>query len=569
MRRRNYLSSVGTGLFLAGVGIGTAAGQPEPPLTTAWRTDTGLDTLDDVVHVGQDDVAVAGATGDGTTELFRKSPGGATDRYALGDGTPQAVTETADGVAVVLDGPDGVRLREAVDRTDTMTVSTVATDLPSNVVGLARTPGGRYGVVEDLTGNNVTLWGYRADGQVVFERDLEAPSAAVTATSDGGFVLAGTEVVDDQTAQGFAMEKHDSEGEFVWEETYKPDARLEEQLGQAVAETADGGLVIVGFWDAGGGWVVNTDSQGDREWDVGFDDTEAWGCSDVAVTADGRIVCFEAFGGMSPGDDAAYLHAVDADGAVQWSAELPELASWFGGGLAATPDGYGLVHDGTVVYLTADGGTGPGGSGGDGNADGGGQPTATGPGVVDDFADGDLEEYVALAGSVDDWTIQGEYATAGDSALQFAGGDASEIASFDGLPRYPAEGDRFTFDFGTFGEWDFRTSFQFAQQRNAGFHHRYEIELDPPESAVRLQYDPPDDSDRTLGTTTVDWDFETFYTVAVDWGSDEIAVSVNLAGDTIGSLTGTTPDDAPATGGIGFFANGDTDAWVYDDVEIG
>ncbi|WP_246308442.1 VWA domain-containing protein [Halosimplex rubrum] len=198
------------------------------------------------------------------------------------------------------------------------------------------------------------------------------------------------------------------------------------------------------------------------------------------------------------------------------------------------------------------------------------------PESVDDFEDGTLSEYVPLAGSKEAWRVNTTTTTEGDGALQYAGSDdPAEIASFSGLDTYPERGDVLRFDVGTYGDWDFRTTFQFGQQPDSGFNNRYEVELEPQTDTVRLQYDRPNGSDRTLGTTAVDFRRDTFYTVEVDWAAstDDIALRVYEApianaSAPLGTIRAPEPQGAPTSGGIGFFGHGAGDRWIYDDVRV-
>ncbi|ELZ27556.1 von Willebrand factor type A domain-containing protein [Halosimplex carlsbadense 2-9-1] len=205
-----------------------------------------------------------------------------------------------------------------------------------------------------------------------------------------------------------------------------------------------------------------------------------------------------------------------------------------------------------------------------------GSPDPIRPESVDDFEDGDVSEYVPLAGSTDAWRLNTTTTTEGGSALQYAGSaDPAEIASFSGLDTYPEKGDVLRFDIGTYGSWDFRTSFQFGQQPDSGFNNRYEVELEPQTDTVRLQYDPPNESDRTLGATDVDLQRNRFYTVEVDWAAstDDIALRVYEApianaSAPLGTIRAPEPQGAPTSGGIGFFGHGEGDRWIYDDVRV-
>lgn len=202
------------------------------------------------------------------------------------------------------------------------------------------------------------------------------------------------------------------------------------------------------------------------------------------------------------------------------------------------------------------------------------QPPSDETGIVDSFEDGNRAEYVALGGPFEDWAVQSTHAPAGEYALQYTGGaEPSDISSLQGLPRYPSRGDVFQFLFQPRGDWDFYTSFNFGQQPNSGFNNRYELELDPAEDGVRLQLDVPGTyKDEKLGQATVEFERDTTYTVEIDWEArgSQLVVTVRERGgvSTLGRIEASPPDDAPSSGGVGVFAHGEGDRWVYDGIRI-
>lgn len=115
---------------------------------------------------------------------------------------------------------------------------------------------------------------------------------AVTATSDGGFIIAGyTESMGAGFEDGYLV-KTDAAGNVLWERTY---GNVAEDRFYAVTETADGGFAMAGVtglgapnWDA---WIVRVDARGELLWQQTFGRS---GDEDVVrsviETADGGIV---------------------------------------------------------------------------------------------------------------------------------------------------------------------------------------------------------------------------------------------------------------------------------------
>ncbi|NHN41750.1 PQQ-binding-like beta-propeller repeat protein [Halorubellus sp. JP-L1] len=230
-------------------------------------------------------------------------------------------------------------------------------------------------------------------------------------------------------------------------------------------------------------------------------------------------------------------------------------------GGAPTGGGIGFYGTGDAAwvfdYVTildcddrGDGGGGNGGNGGNGDE-----------GVVDDFEDGDLTEYVARDGPKANWAADAQ-------ELQFQGGDGADLQSHGGLPRYPRRGDRFRLEFGTMGNWDGYAMFSFGIADPEDFQRRYELEFEPADDEVRLQYSRSPDDEETIARTNVDLNRDWYYVMTVDWAAtgDEIVVTVGTQNPWV-ELSAPEPDGAPTDGGIGFYGAGDA-AWVFDDVRI-
>ncbi|WP_227133900.1 outer membrane protein assembly factor BamB family protein [Halorubellus salinus] len=189
--------------------------------------------------------------------------------------------------------------------------------------------------------------------------------------------------------------------------------------------------------------------------------------------------------------------------------------------------------------------------------------------VVDDFLDGDLDEYVAADGPKSNWSIVDFSAYDGRRALQFQGGDGADIQSHRGLPAYPQRGDRIRLDFGTLGNWDGYAMFSFGIADPDNFQRRYELEFEPAESEVRLQYSRAPGDEETIASASADLRRDGFYEVTVDWAasSDDIVVTVQDLVTTVATLRAPEPDGAPTQGGIGFYGSGDA-AWAFDSVRL-
>jgi hypothetical protein len=398
--------------------------------------------------------------------------------------------------------------------------------------------------------------GYGGGGANIFERegsqwveklevkqnqgDSNAYGAAVTLDDAGRKAVIGSPVhyPDHFEGPGFlGVVERTGEGWQPTKRLRRPDGTEEENLGESLALTPDGRTFIAGDPND---TVGGTERQGSAT--VFSMVADQWSNLSKLVARDGQRG--DRFGTAVALDDDATLAAVSAP-ARGTGGRSRGAVYVFERGVRRTPP-----------------------KNGDGDGDGA-------PGLVDSFEDGNLSEYTSLGGPLSDWSVQSEHATHGTRALQYDGGSAaSDITSLSGLPRYPARGDVFRFDFLPRGDWDFYTTFNFGQQPNSAHHNRYELELDPRNDEIRFQFDiPGTERDESLGSAGVEFNRRSAYTVEIDWqarGDDiEITVFEGLsAGDALGWITATPPDGAPDSGGVGFFARGEGDRWVYDHIRI-
>jgi hypothetical protein len=354
---------------------------------------------------------------------------------------------------------------------------------------------------------------------------------AVTLNDAGTKAVIGSPVLNPKTEPGFlgVIEQTD-EG---WEETRRlrrPDERLVGNLGMSLALTPDGRTVAAGDPRDSVDDVVHGSVS------VFSMVADQWGNLSKLLPANGKER--EIFGSDVSINDTATTTVVSAVGRVT----KPQTT------------GVVLVFERSLCTPS--------------------RSSSDRPGVVDDFEDGNREEYVSLGGPLKDWTVQSAHSLVGQYALQYTGGaDPSDISSLQGLPQYPARGDVFRFYFQPLGDWDFYTSFNFGQQPDSGFSNRYELEIDPADDAVRLQLDRPGTyQDEQLGQTSVDFSRSATYRVEIDWQarSPDLIITVQEQGseDPLGRIVTTPPQDAPESGGVGMFGHGEGDRWVYDDIRI-
>ncbi|RPH94239.1 T9SS C-terminal target domain-containing protein [candidate division KSB1 bacterium] len=151
------------------------------------------------------------------------------------------------------------------------------------------------------------------NGDPVWSRNLEGSIKEMQPTTDGGYVVAGTN-------NGFFLTKLDSVGQATWTRAYGGQG---EQCF-SVAQTLDGGYILGGSTYTYGGlyidfWLVKTDQAGNMTWARAYGGDryeQAWS---VRQTYDGGYVATGWSNSFGTGADDVYTIKVDNSGNLIWS----------------------------------------------------------------------------------------------------------------------------------------------------------------------------------------------------------------------------------------------------------
>ncbi len=224
------------------------------------------------------------------------------------------------------------------------------------------------------------VWRLDAAGDIVWQFVYGGPAVdefqAVTATTDGGFVVAGeTWSFGAALSDGWLL-KLDGSGGVVWQKRYG-DLLADGWL--ALQAAADGGVIVAGYTDSVGtggqdAWVMRLDAAGDALWQMAYGGVDADRAEALLTLADGsylvagvtesfgaghedawvlrlddggKIVWQKTYGGSLAGDVASAITAAPAGGAVfaghTFSFGAGEVDAW-----GVRLDGQGLADDATL-----------------------------------------------------------------------------------------------------------------------------------------------------------------------------------------------------------------------------
>jgi len=207
-------------------------------------------------------------------------------------------------------------------------------------------PGGDYIHLIKIDSLGDTLW-TRTYGGYTDDYGL-----FVAQTSDSGYIVAGNTHSFGAGLFDIYLIKTDASGDTIWTRTYGGSYN---DFGQFVAQTTDGGYIIVGYTESFGAggkdiYLVKTDAAGDTLW------TRTYGGSfddlgqSVAQTTDGGYIvagCTESFGA---GGNDVYLVKTDATGDTLWTRTYGGGYEEWGYSVIQVSDGGYIVAGGTYSF---------------------------------------------------------------------------------------------------------------------------------------------------------------------------------------------------------------------------
>jgi hypothetical protein len=165
---------------------------------------------------------------------------------------------------------------------------------------------------------------------------------SVAQTSDGGYIIAGETFSFGSGKDDVYLIKTDSKGNLIWQQTF---GGSNDDWGYSVAQTSDGGYIIVGgTYSFGSGdrdvYLIKTDSKGNKTWEQIFGGSYNDDGFSVAQTKDGGYVIVGETCSFGTGYSNVYLIKTDSKGNKTWE-------QIFGGG---------IFNNGYSVAQTSDGG---------------------------------------------------------------------------------------------------------------------------------------------------------------------------------------------------------------------
>ncbi len=205
-----------------------------------------------------------------------------------------------------------------------------------------------YTASKGAGGRDLLLIKTDSEGEMEWERTIGGPADdegwAVLEARDGGYLVAGVTEPPGSEGTELWLVKTYSDGYESWKETFGGPG---DDWGVAVLETVDGGYAVAGITTSRGsggsdGWILKTDSDGKREWDVAVGGSKSDSLSSILEIDDGYIVLgtTESYGA---GGKDVWLVKTDAEGERVWEKTFGKGGDERGNFVLETDGGYFIV----------------------------------------------------------------------------------------------------------------------------------------------------------------------------------------------------------------------------------
>jgi hypothetical protein len=185
--------------------------------------------------------------------------------------------------------------------------------------------------------------------QQTFGRSENDWASSVQQTSDGGYIISGTTIVQGAGDYHAYLIKTDASGNLVWDKIFNEGRQL-----YSVKQTKDGGYITVGYTiSVGAGeydfYVVRTDGSGNPLWSKTYGGSAKDYAYNVEQLNDGGFIISGATETFGAGKINMYLIRTDGSGNLIWSKTYGGGGYEYGYSLKLTKDGGYIIGGSTTL----------------------------------------------------------------------------------------------------------------------------------------------------------------------------------------------------------------------------
>jgi PKD repeat protein len=175
---------------------------------------------------------------------------------------------------------------------------------------------------------------------------------SVRQTVDGGYIITGYTRSYGASGHNIWLVKTDSLGNELWNKTF---GGGDDDEGQSVQQTADGGYIITGWTKSYGSgmkdiWLIKTDSLGNELWNKIFGGGNDDAGTSVQQTTDGGYIIAGYTSSFGTGSVDVWLIKTDNSGIQEWNKQFGGYSSDGAWSVQQTSDGGYIVTGWTYSY---------------------------------------------------------------------------------------------------------------------------------------------------------------------------------------------------------------------------